>query len=240
MTHRVETLFICDNIDTNYTSIIMYNKTMKIGLLEDDRTLSYGIKRFLIQEGYEVSLFSTVHEAKKSEKNCDLYLVDIALPDGEGYEFVENLRKTSNVPVIYVTAKDDEESLLKGFDFGGDDYITKPFSLNELKRRINAIKRRIQPSIISIGDLFVNVENAVVTHKETEINLSVQEYRILIALIRNKETYVSREELYDLLGIPEELINENTLNVAIKRLRSKLKVMVNIETIHGKGYKIHA
>ena len=213
---------------------------MKIGLLEDDRTLSYGIKRFLVQEGYEVITYFTLNEAKTSLEIVDLYLVDITLPDGSGFEFVQFIREKSFRPVIYISAKDDEESILKGFDFGGDDYITKPFSLHELKRRIDAIKKRINSSVLSVGDLSVNLESAGVYFKDISVSLSVQEYRILIALIRKKDSILSREALYDLLALDNDSYSQNTLNVAMRRLRAKLEEYVVIESVHLKGYKIHA
>lgn len=218
----------------------MYNIYMKIGLLEDDRTLSYGIKRFLVQEGYEVITYFTLNEAKASIEMMDLYLVDITLPDGSGFDFVEYIRKNSSTPVIYISAKDDENSILKGFDLGGDDYITKPFSLHELKRRIGAIKKRINSSFLEVGDLKVNLESAIVSYCDEIISLSVQEYRILIALMRKNNEVLSRESLYELLGLDDDAYAQNTLNVAMRRLRGKLEDYVVIESVHLKGYKIHA
>lgn len=211
---------------------------MKIGLLEDDQTLSYGVKRFLIQEGYEVSLFFSLQEALNSDFDLDMYLVDISLPDGLGYDFVSELRKHTLSPVIYLSARDNEHDIITGFDTGADDYITKPFSLNELKQRINAISRRVQPHQMEIGSLVIDIEKALILNGNEIVNLSVQEYRILLFLARNKSTYVTRSELNDLLGIIDENLSENTLNVAMRRLRQKLKGMVEIETIHGKGYRI--
>ncbi len=213
---------------------------MKIGLLEDDRTLSYGVKRFLIQEGYEVVTYFSLTEAKASLEIVDLYLVDITLPDGSGFDFVRYVRKKSFIPVIYISAKDDEKSILKGFDLGGDDYITKPFSLHELRRRIDAIKKRMDHSMLEMGDLTINLESATVRYQDIDISLSVQEYRILILLIRGKDGIVSREELYNLLGLQNDSYAQNTLNVAMRRLRGKLEDYATIESVHLKGYKINA
>ena len=213
---------------------------MKIGLSEDDRTLSYGIKRFLVQEGYDVITYFTLNEAKASIRKMYLYLVDITLPDGSIFDFVEYIRKNSSTPVIYISAKDDEHSILKGFDLGGDDYITKPFSLRELKRRIGAIKKRINSSVLEVGNLKVNLESAIVSYCDEIISLSVQEYRILIALMRKNNEVLSRESLYELLGLDDDAYAQNTLNVAMRRLRGKLEDYVIIESVHLKGYKIHA
>lgn len=211
---------------------------MKIILLEDDPTLSFGVRKYLVSEGHEVLSYFSLSEALYSDREADLYLVDIALPDGNGYEYVELIRKTSSTPIIFLTAKDDEESVLKGFDVGADDYIVKPFSLRELKRRIDAITRRVASSILTLGSLRVDTQHAVVAYDTTVINLSVQEYRILILLLRNKEKYITREILTELLWESENNVSDNTLNVTIRRLRSKLSGYANIETVHGKGYRI--
>lgn len=219
---------------------MLYNIYMNIGLLEDDRTISYGIKRFLVQEGYDVITYFTLNEAKASKKKMDLYLVDITLPDSSGFDFVEYIRKNSSTPVIYISAKDDEHSILKGFDLGGDDYITKQFSLHELKRRIGAIKKRINSSVLEVGNLKINLESAIVSYCDEIISLSVQEYRILIALMRKNNEVLSRESLYEFLGLDDDAYAQNTLNVAMRRLRGKLEDYVIIESVHLKGYKIHA
>lgn len=211
---------------------------MRIALIEDDRTLAYALKRYFEQEGYETSLFFSLQEALMMDFSYDFYCVDITLGDGLGYDFVTKLRTVSNAPLMFLTAKDDEANVIQGFDSGGDDYITKPFSLVELKKRIDALLRRSQAGYLHFQDLKIDTHNAIVTYQDEVIHLSVQEYRILLLLMRHPQQIVTRQMLNDHLNIVDDLYQENTLNVAMRRLRAKLADYVTIETIHKKGYTL--
>ena len=215
----------------------MYNRDMNIALLEDDPTLAYGLKRHLNQRMHEVRVFSHLQSILDETETFDLYLIDVQLPDGLGFDFVRTLRKSSQAPVIYLSAQDDETSILRGFDLGGDDYLTKPFSLDELDRRILAISRRIQPHILTCGPLHVDLNVAQVRVDDVLIHLSTQEYRMIILLLNHKHQTVSHETMYDYLGL-DPVYQENTMNVAVRRLRKKLGDRVQIESDHGIGYRL--
>ena len=210
---------------------------MHIVILEDDEAISYSLVRYFVQRGHQTEVFETLKQALASDFLADFYLVDISLPDGLGYEFTRALREVSNAPLIYLTVKDDQKSIIEGFDSGADDYLMKPFTFEELESRIKALMKRVQPKVFTKGDLKIFVETALVTYKNQEIHLSVQEYRILLLLFQNLGQIVSREYLNKVLGI-DETYQDNTLNVAIGRLRKKLKGMIEIEAVFKQGYRI--
>lgn len=211
---------------------------MYIALIEDDDTLSFAIKSYLNKNNYKVNTFFTLSEALNMNFEYDLYLVDISLPDGLGYEFTKTLREKSDAPLIYLSAKDDQSSIIEGFDTGADDYLTKPFTFLELEKRIEAVTKRSQNRILEYGELTLDSTKALITYREEELYLSVQEYRILLLLMKRPESIVTRETLNDALNIYDAHIQDNTLNVAIGRLRKKLKGIVQIETVIKKGYRL--
>lgn len=210
---------------------------MHIVILEDDETISYSLVRYFEQRGNQTEVFETLKQALASDFQADFYLVDISLPDGLGYEFARALREVSYAPLIYLTVRDDQKSILEGFDSGADDYLMKPFTFEELESRINALMKRVQPKVFIKGDLEIFVEKALVTFKNQEIHLSVQEYRILLLLFQNLGQIVTRDYLNKVLGI-DETYQDNTLNVTIGRLRKKLKGMIEIEAVFKQGYRI--
>lgn len=215
-----------------------------IFLLEDDKILSKGISIALEKDGHHVTKVYGYVEAlqKYTLKKYDLFLLDINLPDGNGMNFCQKIRQTSQLPVLFLTANDTEEDMLKGYDVGCDDYISKPFSIDVLRRKVSAIlKRTITATYTRIRykDLEVDMEKCLVLLHDEEIHLSVTEYKLLCYLIQHKGTVVTKtmllENLWDKDG---NFIDDNTLRVNIKRLRQKLKDdnQEYIVTVFGIGY----
>lgn len=211
---------------------------MYIALIEDDETLSFAIKSHLNKNNYKVDTYSTLKESLNMDFNYDLYLVDISLPDGLGYEFTRQLREESDAPLIYLSVKDDQSSIIEGFDTGADDYLTKPFTFLELEKRIEAITKRFKKEILEFNGLKLDQSKALITYNDEEIYLSVQEYRILLLLMERPKDIVTRETLNNALNIFDAQVQDNTLNVAIGRLRKKLEGIVQIETVVKKGYRL--
>lgn len=221
----------------------------RILLLEDDIALIDGLQYALHKEGYEVETARRVSEAAKLPENSyDLLLLDVALPDGTGYEVCESLRKSGNlVPVIFLTAADDEMSIVRGFDSGGDDYVTKPFGLSELCARINALLRRTgsinknDRRLVS-GDIAIDLEKSLATREGRALELTRAEYRLLCLLIRNAGIIVTRnkilEELWDSGG---SFVDDNTVSVYVRRLREKIEKdpakPERLMTVRGFGYR---
>lgn len=225
----------------------------KILLVEDDMNIIANLKELLKAEGFDVVAVTRQAEALKylDETRFDLILLDISLPDGSGYAIcsaakantIDNINK--DVPVIFITAYDDEASAVTGLDMGAEDYITKPFRPRELVSRIkNTLRRNDRAkSIIEIDDLKVDSLKGTVHKGNEEIFLSVLEYRLLLVFLNNKGVVLSRnkllEEIWDIAG---EFVNDNTLTVCIKRLREKIEddpqKPTIIKTVRGLGYKV--
>lgn len=198
----------------------MYN----ILLVEDDEALAMGIEFSLKDEGYEVLRAATAEEAKnrfQSEK-ADLILLDVNLPDGNGYELCKYIRKSSDVPIIFLTALDEEVNIVLGLEIGGDDYITKPFRVRELISRIKALLRRSsgnssKGNVLLSGDISINTATAVVKKNDKEIVLTAQEYKLLLIFMSKPGILLKREEiLNELMEGAEAFFDENTLSVYIK------------------------
>lgn len=214
-----------------------------IFLLEDDKILSKGISIALEKDGHHVTTAYGYVEAlqKYTLKKCDLFLLDINLPDGNGMNFCQKIRQTSQLPVLFLTANDTEEDMLNGYDVGCDDYISKPFSIDVLRRKVSAILKRTitETARIQYKDLEMDMEKCLVVLHGEEIHLSVTEYKLLCYLIQHKGTVVTKamllENLWDKDG---NFIDDNTLRVNIKRLRQKLKDdnQEYIVTVFGIGY----
>lgn len=218
-------------------------------LVEDDEPLALGIEFTLKDEGYEVFRASTVNEGKALLKQggFDLILLDINLPDGNGYDLCRYIRLNSEVPIIFLTALDDEVNVVLGLDIGGDDYITKPFGVRELLSRIKALIRRNSKSI-SAGNklrsesIIIDTSTAVVKKNGEDITLTAQEYRLLLIFMSKPHILMKRDEiLSNLLEGAEAFFDENTLSVYIKRIREKIednpKEPSYIVTQRGMGYK---
>lgn len=214
-----------------------------IFLLEDDKILSKGISIALEKDGHHVTTAYDYVEAlqKYTLKKYNLFLLDINLPDGNGMNFCQKIRQTSQLPVLFLTANDTEEDMLNGYDVGCDDYISKPFSIDVLRRKVSAILKRTitETARIQYKDLEVDMEKCLVLLNGEEVHLSATEYKLLCYLIQHKGTVVTKamllENLWDKDG---NFIDDNTLRVNIKRLRQKLKDdnQEYIVTVFGIGY----
>ena len=222
---------------------------MNIFLLEDDEAIGIGLVYSLQNEGYTVTHAKTVKEATKiiAEKTFSLYLLDLTLPDGSGYDVCKQIKEIGDLPVIFLTAYDDEVNVVMGFDLGADDYISKPFRLKELTARIKSVLRRYNKEtadgIIKIKDVTINTTSAKVSKAGEEIILTAMEYRLLLILLNNRGRILSRTQLLEnIWDIDGDFVEDNTLTVYIKRLREKIEDEPNkpeiIKTVRGLGYVI--
>ncbi|MGZ9584832.1 response regulator transcription factor [Paenibacillus marinisediminis] len=215
-------------------------------IVEDDKDLNEGIKLILDHADTTVAQAYNIKSAEGLLKNnkFDLILLDVNLPDGNGFELCKDIRQTSSVPIIFLTAEDMELNIVRGLEMGGDDYITKPFSLMVLRARVKAVLRRhssSQANTIIIGDLAIDFDNMMFTRKERKITLSKIEQKLLKILVVNRGNIISRERLVDLVWDHEsEDVDEHALTVSIKRLRSKLEEDPSqpqyIKNVYGIGY----
>lgn len=221
----------------------------KLLLVEDDEALALGIEFTLRDEGYEVFRASSLGEGKtifESEK-LDLVILDVNLPDGKGYELCKYIRIKSDIPIIFLTALDEEVNVVVGFEMGADDYITKPFRVKELMLRIKAIIRRNSKIITSesklqSGNIEVDTSTALVKKDDREVALTAQEYKLLLIFMSKPNVLMKREEILgELTESAEVFFDENTLSVYIKRIREKIednpKEPQYITTVRGLGYK---
>ncbi|MDE5984252.1 MAG: response regulator transcription factor [Eubacterium sp.] len=222
---------------------------MKIFVLEDDDAIGIGLTYSLENEGYEVTLAKSVSQAVEiiSGDTFALYLLDLTLPDGSGYDVCKKIKEIGDLPVIFLTAYDDEVNVVMGFDLGADDYITKPFRLKELLVRIKSVLRRYNKDsadgIIKIKDLIINTNEAKVYKNSHEIILTAMEYRLLLILLHNRGKVLSRNQLLEnIWDIDGDFVEDNTLTVYIKRLRDKIEEEPTkpqlIKTVRGLGYVI--
>ncbi len=218
-------------------------------LVEDNESLIEGLEFSLEKSGYSVEVSKTVQEAfsKISKTNYDLLLLDLKLPDGSGFEICKKVRMTSFVPIIFLTASDEEANIVMGLDMGGDDYITKPFKLSELTSRINALLRRagvsnsLQNELKSNGITIRLAENRVLKDNQA-IELTYAEYRLLCLLMQNPNMLLTRTFILDRLWDGNgNFVDDNTLSVYVSRLRSKIEENpenpIYLLTLRGIGYK---
>ena len=220
----------------------------KILLVEDNETITKGLKYSLEQEKFEVETAQNIVMAKTKikKRKFDLYLLDISLPDGDGYEICKYVKNLGDVPVIFLTAKDEESNVVQGLDMGADDYIIKPFRTRELISRIKSVLRRyyheeINEVQIKCGNIIIDNSKLLVYKDGKEITFTGLEYKILFMLVSNKGILVTREQILDKIwDIAGNFVNDNTLTVYIKRIRNKLddKDGKFIQTVRGIGYKV--
>ena len=215
-------------------------------IIEDDRILNRGVSFALKKEGYNVISNYNISEGKVSimENNIDFLLLDINLPDGSGLDLCEQINDKINFPIVLFTANDTDEDMIKGFEMGCDDYIAKPFSMDVLKLKINAILKisaKVEKDIFKYKDLKIDFESRKVFVKDEEVNLTVTEYKLLELLSKNKGRAVTKEiileKLWDSNG---NYVDENTISVNIRRLRKKIEEDTKnpqyIITLFGIGY----
>ena len=220
----------------------------KILLVEDSDTIIIGLKYLLETEGFEINIAKNIKDTYKilENENFNLILLDINLPDGKGFSICENLKKNNDIPIIFLTARDEEKDIVEGLDIGADDYVTKPFRNRELISRINNVLRRYEKNnksdnIIKFKDIKIDLSKSKVTKGEEEIVFTSLEYRILVMLFSNKDVLISREKILDKIwDVAGNFVNDNTLTVYIKRIREKLddKDGNIIKTVRGRGYII--
>ena len=221
----------------------------RILLLEDDEALALGIEFTLKDEGFNVTRCASVEEAIDifNKDKFDLLILDVMLPDGNGYDVCKYVRGISEVPIIFLTACDDEVNIILGLDIGADDYITKPFRVRELISRIKAIQRRFKSfenikNILKCKDLILNTETAKLENKGEEVILSAQEYKLILIFMTNAKKVMTREDILNKLMEGEgAYFDTNTLSVYIKRIRDKIEEDSSnpkyIKTKRGIGYE---
>lgn len=218
-----------------------------IFLVEDDKAIAKNLVLLLRSEGFKVTHVPTRSEALTAlaRNKFDLALLDISLPDGNGFTVCTEIKETQDIPVIFLTASGDEASVVTGLNIGADDYITKPFRPRELIARIGTALRKSgrSPSAFEICGLHVDMASGVVKKDGNEVFLSPLEYRLLLVFISNPKSIITRsrllDELWDAAG---EFVNDNTLTVYIKRLREKIENNSTtpqiILTVRGMGYRL--
>ncbi len=220
---------------------------MNIFLLEDDTAIATGLKYSLEGEGYTVILAKCVKEAFDiiSKNEFSLCILDLTLPDGNGYDVCKFIKSKYDIPVIFLTAADDEVNAVMGLEMGADDYISKPFRLKELMARIKMILKRYSKNgaenAARLGDITINISQAKVYKRGEEIILSAMEYRLLLIFVNNPGVVMSRLQLLEnIWDVEGDFVNDNTLTVYIKRLRDKLEDDPSdpkiIKTVRGLGY----
>lgn len=216
----------------------------KILLLEDDITLQNTLKKALEKEGYQVTCLEHCdHALAIFNPTFQLVILDIQLPDGSGIELCKQLRKSSTVPILFLTANSQEETLVEGLNAGGDDYMTKPFSIVELYARLKALLRRQASHNVTLGELEIDTKQYAVLKHGQEITLTAIEYAILFAFIQHPSQVLTRAILLDIIEKQtKNVVEDNTLSVYVKRVRDKLgsyKGKPYIETIRGVGYRLY-
>ena len=222
---------------------------MKILIVEDDLSLFTGLSFAIKRQGYELDIAKTCIEADDiwEPRKYDLVILDVSLPDGSGFDICKKIRRTSKVPIIFLTAADEETDIIMGLDIGGDDYITKPFKLAVLLSKIGAILRRSNDfseseNILCSNGITIDLPSGKAYKGEKTLDLTAGEYRLLRFFMENKNIILSGETiLAKLWDCNENFVDTNTLTVYIRRLRTKIEDNPSkpekILTIRGMGYK---
>lgn len=212
--------------------------------IEDDIDITKSVKTYLESKSFSVSIFNDISTAKNniSNKMPALCLIDINLSDGNGKDLCKWIRKSHpELPVIFITVKNETSDIVSGFDIGADDYITKPFELDILHSRICALLRRSKNSnkIYTCNNILLDDNKLKVFLNDIEISLSSMEYQLLLVLMQNKNATVTRQQLLkSLWDDNNNFVNDNTLTVTMKRLREKLGNPTCIKTIRSFGYRM--
>jgi len=217
----------------------------KVLLIEDDTMIASGICYALEMEGYETCSVTKIADAKKTvrESKFDLAMIDMQLPDGTGFDVSEMLKNT-DTSIIFLTVVDDENTIVKAFDDGAQDYIVKPFRIRELLARVRRImlaknNQTENDTVICIGQVMIHTDEAKVYVHDSVIELTALEYRLLLIFAYNKGVLLSRQQILDKIwDVDGNFVEDNTLTVYVKRLREKLGEAIKIETVRGMGYRV--
>ena len=215
----------------------------KILIIEDNEIIIKGLKYLLEQEQFEVQVCLNAQEAMNiiGKQEFDLIVLDIALPDGNGFELCEYIKQYTDIPIIFLTAKDEEQDVVKGLDMGAEDYIIKPFRNKELISRINNVLRRFnkENNKIEYANIEINLDQKAVYVNGKNVEFTKLEYKILLLLLSNVGKTVTREQILDKIwDVAGNFVNDNTLTVYIKRIRAKLGKEDIIKTVKGIGYQV--
>ena len=222
----------------------------KILIIEDEETIGMGLKYYLEQENFSVNVSSLGHDAIsyiKENNDIDLILLDVNLPDINGFNLFKDIKSVKDIPIIFLTASDMETSIVMGIDMGAEDYITKPFKVRELLSRINAVLRRrgnnSNTNVIKIKDITIDMKQAKVFKNGIDLMFTALEYKIFLTLALSPNTVFTREKILgDIWDINYDYVNDNTLTVYIKRIRKKIEDdPMNpevIKTVRGIGYMV--
>lgn len=221
----------------------------KILLLEDDLSLINGLSFAFKKQGFELTVVRTLREADElwGEGKYDLLVLDVSLPDGTGFEFCKKVRQVSKVPIIFLTASDEEVNIIMGLDIGGDDYITKPFKLGVLVSRINALLRRAKDfrstdTELQSNGIKVLLLQGQVFKNDKQLDLTAAEYKLLCLFMKNPNVVLTKEQILDKLWDCEgNYIDSSTLTVYMRRLRMKIEDNPSepqmLLTVRRMGYK---
>lgn len=210
----------------------------RIVIIEDDPAINHGIELTLGKEQYEFISHFRLSEVKNPE-SADLIILDLNLPDGNGLDFLKELRKTSQVPVLVLTAKDTELDEVTGLSLGADDYVTKPFSLMALRLRVQKLLGRSKaPASYNKNGLYLDFEDLLFSRDGRELDLSKTEIRLLRYFVENEGLTLSRDRLIDYVWQTDQYVDDNALTVSVKRLRDKIEEKNEklIHTVYGIGY----
>ncbi|MEG0240083.1 response regulator transcription factor [Anaerorhabdus sp.] len=220
----------------------------RILIVEDDEVITKTLCKQIGTWGYDVTSIQDFNNVltEFSAFNPHLVLMDITLPFFNGYHWCNEIRKTSKVPIIFISSASDNMNIIMAMNMGGDDFIAKPFDLNVLTAKIQAMLRRTydfstNTSIIDVHGVTLNLNDTTLMYKEQKIDLTKNEFRIMSTLMENKDKYVSRDEMMQALWDTDEFIDDNTLTVNVARLRKKLEeagLEEFILTKKGIGYRI--
>ncbi|MEZ3436168.1 MAG: response regulator transcription factor [Lachnospiraceae bacterium] len=221
----------------------------RLFLVEDDLSLINGLSFAIKKQGYEIDVARTMLEADDlwTGGKYDLVILDVSLPDGSGFEFCRKIRRTSKIPIMFLTAADEETDIIMGLDIGGDDYITKPFKLAVFLSRINALLRRSEnfntaDTELSSGGINIKLLKGEVYKQGNLLDLTVSEYKLLRLFMENPDQILSSDQILGRLwDLSENYIDNNSLTVYIRRLRTKIEdnpgEPKRIITVRGMGYK---
>ena len=217
----------------------------RILLLEDDTMIASGILYALESEGYETNHATRIKDARSliEHYNFDLAIIDMQLPDGTGFDVSEIFKNTAT-SVIFLTVVDDENTIVRAFDEGAQDYMVKPFRIRELLARVRRIlsvniKNGEKDNIIYMGHAAIHTDEAKVYVNDKSIELTALEYRLLLIFASNKGILLKRQQILDKIWDADgNFVEDNTLTVYVKRLREKLGEAIHIETVRGMGYRV--